>query len=794
MAQDVKIEIGLEVVENLTRDVKKIKNQLEKVNKVKLGKLRNAFKGIGSALNTVSLSIIALNQGLQLAGAIASKTAGFFNKFITSARKIEDLTTQFKVLTGSVSRARKLIQDLQEFSARTPFQLQGLAEASRTLLAFGFQQKEIITRLTQIGDVAAATGTDIKELSLIFGQVQAAGKLTGERFLQLAERGINVGPVLAKSFGIAETGVRDLISSGKITFEVFDEAFKTLTKKGGLFFQGMIEQSKTLSGVLSTLDDNIELLTADIGKQLLPIVKLLAIEFTKFIQDNKKEIVDFVKNAIPSLISGIQALLNSIKGTVDIFRLFKGEITDNERAISKLEGKIKDLKEQAEFQRGDILGFGANIKKAETLEKKIKDLEGKLKELKAKDPNLFDKVIDNLEGLKTGVKEMKLDLDDSVDSGEKLAEKLKQVNLELKPQIGFFKGFASTKVQGIFDGYIKGIEEINKKIEEGKKLTKEQETKIKIAKEELEKFETVIQVSGALGIVQSMEKGAATFISQTAQTFGKFVGGPVGEAIGATVGQFFEFFGKNTEDFQKMMDAFIQSMIDLPTNMAKNIPYFIRAIIESLPEILEAWMGFVPILVEELLIMIGDPSFWEAVTEAAMMSFSATFSNVSVWISVARAFIQAVISFFPALFQGFKDGMIDSFEPVIKAFQDVGDLFKDAVKIFKDAVDAIKDAGGAIGDIGGGIFGKAKDVVGSIGGSFGLQSGGEVPDIARFRNDRYPAMLSAGENVVDRSTNNMLKEFLSNQAGQNVVINLQVGEKQLADVMLSLNQRGFRTA
>jgi hypothetical protein len=56
--------------------------------------------------------------------------------------------------------------------------------------------------------------------------------------------------------------------------------------------------------------------------------------------------------------------------------------------------------------------------------------------------------------------------------------------------------------------------------------------------------------------------------------------------------------------------------------------------------------------------------------------------------------------------------------------------------------------------------------------------------------------LSAGEQVLGRDLSSQLEDFLSGQSGQSqpVTINLQVGQEQLARVLLNINRSGFRTA
>ena len=79
---------------------------------------------------------------------------------------------------------------------------------------------------------------------------------------------------------------------------------------------------------------------------------------------------------------------------------------------------------------------------------------------------------------------------------------------------------------------------------------------------------------------------------------------------------------------------------------------------------------------------------------------------------------------------------------------------------------------------------------------------------AGFPNDSFPARLTSGETIIDRSQSSQLQDFLDSQAAGNkttqaktetsapqaVTINLQIGESQLAQVLLNLNRQGFRVS
>lgn len=248
-ANTKKFNEGLDKVKGQTRALES--------NLAKIGKISAvAFAGAGAAI----------------AGAVAQ------------AGKFERINTQFEVLTGSVETANKTIKELSDFSARTPFEFESIANAGKTLLSFGFEAGEVRQRLQEIGDVAAVTGKDVGELSVIFGQIAAQGKLTGERLNQLQEAGVPIGPALANTLGIAESSLRDFVSQGKVSAEQFQVAFRSLSQEGGVAFQGLEKVSNTLEGQISTLKDNFLLFAADIGKQFLPIVKTATVALTEFFQ------------------------------------------------------------------------------------------------------------------------------------------------------------------------------------------------------------------------------------------------------------------------------------------------------------------------------------------------------------------------------------------------------------------------------------------------------------------------------------------------------------------------------
>jgi len=280
-----------------------------------------AAKRFSSAVSDATKEYERLNQEnedfLNFAEGAAIKAGIAFAGFgaaiggaIAQAAKFEDIGVQFEVLTGNVEVANGALKELQDFSAGTPFQFASIANAGKQLLGFGFEVDELNTKLTEIGNVAAASGKSIDEISLIFGQVAAAGKLTGERLLQFQERAIPIGPAIAKTLGVAETAVKDLVTKGVVDFATFEKAFASLSEEGGFAFEGLIKLSKTFNGALSTLGDVFALLGDKIGQFFLPTAKQVIIVLTNILNVIRESEV------LSAFVAGFLALGAAISGTV----------------------------------------------------------------------------------------------------------------------------------------------------------------------------------------------------------------------------------------------------------------------------------------------------------------------------------------------------------------------------------------------------------------------------------------------------------------------------------------------
>lgn len=286
--------------------------------------------------NKLSTSSLKASVGLAgMAGAVVAIGAALKGA-VTEAAKFEDIGVQFEVLTGSVDKANDALNQLKEFSAGTPFQFEEIANAGKLLLSFGEDVSMMRTRLQEIGDVSAATGTDLQALATIYGQVSAAGRLTGERLNQLQERSINIAPAIAKVFKVQEHEVRELVSKGLVSAEKFKEAFTSLSEEGGIAFGGLEKKSKTLNGKISTLTDNWKLLTAEVGNRFLPVAKRAVSAFTNLIKAITPKTASR-ENSVKMLSADLEEMQEKLKKATTKYEAFKKTRGADDNYVQTLE-------------------------------------------------------------------------------------------------------------------------------------------------------------------------------------------------------------------------------------------------------------------------------------------------------------------------------------------------------------------------------------------------------------------------------------------------------------------------
>ena len=219
---------------------------------------------LGSIIDTPIKAATIATVGLAAAtGALAVSA-------LRMAANYETVAISLEVMTGSATRGRELLQDINKLAIETPFKSSGLATSAKELSAFGVQADQIIPTLKVLGDVASGVATDnldemMSRVILAFGQVKTAGRLMGPEARQFVQAGIPVYEYLAKVMGQPVQMMKQLTEEGQVGFGDLVKAFNMMTSEGGRFFNMMDRQSQTVAGRWSAVVETVELVLRDIG-------------------------------------------------------------------------------------------------------------------------------------------------------------------------------------------------------------------------------------------------------------------------------------------------------------------------------------------------------------------------------------------------------------------------------------------------------------------------------------------------------------------------------------------------
>ncbi|MBF1591754.1 MAG: tape measure protein, partial [Prevotella shahii] len=236
---------ALQGVQNGVRQTEKVVEQSGAGIEEMFGKMQSAA--------TAMIGAFSLQQ-------LASKVMSVRGEF-------QQLEVAFTTMLGNASAANNLMEQLVKTAAITPFDLQGVANGAKQLLAYGIQADEVNETLVKLGDIAAGLSIPLNDLVYLYGTTMVQGRMFTQDLRQFQGRGVPIAEELAKQFGIAKEEVGDLVSAGKVGAEEFKRAITSMTSEGGKFAGLMENQSRTITGQISNIEDAIDTMFNEIGKK-----------------------------------------------------------------------------------------------------------------------------------------------------------------------------------------------------------------------------------------------------------------------------------------------------------------------------------------------------------------------------------------------------------------------------------------------------------------------------------------------------------------------------------------------
>ncbi len=273
--------------------LKQTSNEGDKTDSV-LGKIGKSIAGIGVAFAAQEL----------------------VSKIVAVRGEFQQLEISFRTMLGSEEKANQLMGQLTETASRTPFDLKSISDGARQLLAYGDSAENVNEDLIRLGNIASGLSQPLGDIVYLYGTTMTQGRLYTQDLNQFTGRGIPMMRELASIFGVAESEVKGLVEAGKVGFPEVQQVIQNLTNEGGMFYNLMQEQSKSIPGQISNIQDSIDSMFNEIGR-------------------NSEGLISGALNVVSSFVENYERVgrvLLSLIGTYGVYKVAVMAVTAIENA------------------------------------------------------------------------------------------------------------------------------------------------------------------------------------------------------------------------------------------------------------------------------------------------------------------------------------------------------------------------------------------------------------------------------------------------------------------------------
>lgn len=773
----------------------KVTIELELLAKRAQDSLENFISRAQKGLSGISLgvAITAINQGFELmertAGRAFSAVKGFAEDSINEAVLAEEAQTNLNNalrLSGDFTEeaAKQFDRFAKSLQQTTKFSDEQVLNSLALTKQFGLSNAEAERAVRAAADLAAALGEDLNSATFKVGQT-FNGFLSRD-LVKIAPELRNMSKealINGEALAIIERRVR---GSAAALGDTFSGAL-TQAKNAFSDFQetigGFVTNNPQVIAILKEVRKAFEELNASLQANGDSIRQLVSGGLILFIQ------------AVPLLAKGLQNITKNFTAAIFYVEKFGAVLGAIGAAVSS-------------FLSGDRTGQGGEIFRA--LSEDLDALDEKFGKTLNDQEALFDPIIKSATDLAGRVSNVKGEVKsfgdqaqkslsgqgarfDAIFGPEQIQQFTRRIN-ELRDSLdtevkGKLTEISNKPLSGVIELAIKGQEELdkaknkidqtvseianNKDIPEAfRKQARELGAKAKEGLEEAFSSKNVgLQL--ATNLIGSIRKGAAGAAEAVAEVAGGVATALFGPIIGNLVKQAISFLAQGPAAVKEQIQSFIRALPEVFKNILLAIPEVFQTFIEEIPNFVSKIFEALPSLVERLI--------------------GAFPRLIAAWIreipKVVVALVQGIVRGVPEIVKGFVNGLLsagkDFVQAIIDAFKDLfGGLFNG------------KGLFGGGGEGGGGLLsGSGIPIISDIGNFLGLADGGRIPDLPQYNNDRFPARLSAGEQVLSKDLSSKLDSFLSGAGGGGPqVVQITIGQRELARVLLDLNRNGFRTA
>lgn len=267
--------------------------------------------------------------------------------------QFQQLELAFNTMLRSTEKSQVLMSQLVDTAARTPFDLTSIAQGAKQMFAFGSNVESVVDEIVMLGNVASGVSAPLGDLIYLYGTLRSQGRAYTVDIRQFAGRGIPIYEELGKVLNADRQELNKLVTEGKVGFPEVEKAFKNMTSEGGIYFNLMQEQSKSLTGMLSNLGDAWDSALNKIG------------------QDNQDLFTGAIQGAI-DLVENMDQIIRIVQAVTIAYGSYKAAIVLNTLAtkgytgVAMIDNTVKQAKIALLKAEANITGQTAAQTKAMT--------------------------------------------------------------------------------------------------------------------------------------------------------------------------------------------------------------------------------------------------------------------------------------------------------------------------------------------------------------------------------------------------------------------------------------------
>ncbi len=296
-----------------------------------------AASGLKTVANAGSQAATSLGGGMM--GSITSK-AGMVSMALagigvaaagmagSTAMAVEKNQAVFGVMLGDMEQGRAVVASLQSSAAVGLFDNTEVMESGRLLFKAGVAAVDLKGKTEQLATIAAATSTELSDLTRIYQQGANRGSFGQDKINQLAERGIDIYHALTAVTGASGQQLADMISGGKIGIAEMDAAMAHMTEANGIYSGSLATLGNTTSGMLSQIKTNLIQALGGVGESgvsvFTPLLQM-AVAASEGVKNTMLSVMPIVTQVFTTIQSVFTGVWSVISGTFTaIFGSFSG--------------------------------------------------------------------------------------------------------------------------------------------------------------------------------------------------------------------------------------------------------------------------------------------------------------------------------------------------------------------------------------------------------------------------------------------------------------------------------------